>query len=166
MALCTYYAFQASVHGVTRFAILRWCLSEDDDEALALRSRGNLQSHRACNFCRSECKVYPFGLHREPVCDACCLLQHINAFTLGRSHVTSFCYRAAITASPIGLASVLCRYWCLIIFVLKHTCTLILHKRSMLTTMSLLWHQLCCTNSVDFYLNVGGWYIRKRREIL
>ena len=81
------------VHGVTRFAILRWCLSEDDDEALALRSRGNLQSHRACNFCRSECKVYPYGLHREPVCDACCLLQHINAFTLGRSHVTSFCYR-------------------------------------------------------------------------
>ena len=81
------------VHGVARFAMLRWCLSEDDDEALALRSRGMLQRHRACSFCHCECKVYPFGLQKEPVCDACCITQHINAFTIGRSHVNTFCAR-------------------------------------------------------------------------
>ena len=78
--------------------MLRWCLSEDDDEALALRSRGMLQRHRACSFCQCECKVYPFGLHKKPVCDACCITRHINAFTIGRSHVNTFCARVKDSA--------------------------------------------------------------------
>ena len=63
---------------------------------------------------------------------------------------------AVTTAFLIGLVSVLCRYWCLIIFVLKRMRTSTLHKRSILTTMLLLWHQLCCTNSDDYYCTRTG----------
>lgn len=67
-----------ALNGIARFALLRWCLGEDDDTALAHRQQGQLRRLQPCSVCLDLCRVYPFGLQYYPVCDRCCMTQQLH----------------------------------------------------------------------------------------
>ena len=71
-----------AIHGVARFAVLRWAVNEDDDECLRLRVTGSLQAERPCALCGTRTQLYPLGLQAAPACEKCCHEQDINATTL------------------------------------------------------------------------------------
>ena len=71
-----------AVHGVARFAVLRWAVNEDDDECLRLRLAGSLQAEQPCQLCGVRTRLYPLGLNFAPACEKCCHDHNINATTL------------------------------------------------------------------------------------
>ena len=71
-----------AVHGVARFAVLRWAVNEDDDECLRLRLAGSLRAEQPCQLCGIRTRLYPLGLSFAPACDKCCHDHDINATTL------------------------------------------------------------------------------------
>ena len=71
-----------AVHGVARFAVLRWAVNEDDDECLRLRLIGSLQAEQPCQLCGVHTRLYPLGLNFAPACEKCCHDNNINATTL------------------------------------------------------------------------------------
>ena len=71
-----------AVHGVARFAVLRWAVNEDDDECLRLRMAGSLQAEQPCQLCGVRTRLYPLGLNFAPACEKCCHDHNINATTL------------------------------------------------------------------------------------
>ena len=71
-----------AVNGVARFAVLRWAVSEDDDECLRLRLAGSLQAEQPCQICGVHTRLYPLGLNFGPACEECCHNHDINATTL------------------------------------------------------------------------------------
>ena len=71
-----------TVHGVARYAVLRWAVNEDDDECLRLRTQGNLQAEQPCQLCGVLTRLYPLGLNFSPACEQCCHDHDINATTL------------------------------------------------------------------------------------
>ena len=71
-----------AVHGVARFAVLRWAVNEDDDECLRLRLAGSLQAEQPCQLCGVHTRLYPLGLNFVPACEKCCHDNNINATTL------------------------------------------------------------------------------------
>ena len=71
-----------AIHGVARFAVLRWAVNEDDDECLRLRVNGSLQAERPCALCGTHTRLYPLGLQAAPACEKCCHEHGINATTL------------------------------------------------------------------------------------
>ena len=71
-----------AVHGVARFAVLRWAVNEDDDECLRLRLAGSLQAEQPCQLCGVRTRLYPLGLNFAPACEKCCHDHDINATTL------------------------------------------------------------------------------------
>ena len=71
-----------AVHGVARFAVLRWAMNEDDDECLRLRMAGSLQAEQPCQLCGVRTRLYPLGLNFAPACEKCCHDHNINATTL------------------------------------------------------------------------------------
>ena len=75
------------INGITRYALLRWSLGEDDDICLALRVQGLLRRMQPCCLCLDLCKVYPFGFQFYPLCDLCCVAHGVNAFSLNHSTV-------------------------------------------------------------------------------
>ena len=73
------------INGITRYALLRWSLGEDDDICLSLRVQGQLRRMQPCCLCLELCKVYPFGFQFYPLCDLCCVAHGVNAFSLNHS---------------------------------------------------------------------------------
>ena len=73
------------INGITRYALLRWSLGEDDDICLSLRVQGQLRRMQPCCLCLELCKVYPFGFQFYPLCDFCCVAHGVNAFSLNHS---------------------------------------------------------------------------------
>ena len=74
-------------NGNTRYALLRWCLGEDDDICLSVRVQGQLRRMQPCCYCPELCKVYPFGFQFYPLCDLCCVTHGVNAFSLNHSTI-------------------------------------------------------------------------------
>ena len=75
------------INGITRYALLRWSLGEDDDICLSLRVQGQLRRKQPCCPCLELCKVYPFGFQFYPLCDLCCVAHGVNALSLNHPAV-------------------------------------------------------------------------------
>ena len=54
------------IPGVTRFALLRWAVNEDDDEWLARRGQSR---RKQCTRCTNQARAYPFGGHHVAICE-------------------------------------------------------------------------------------------------
>ena len=67
------------IPGVTRFALLRWAVNEDDDEWLARRGQSR---QKRCIHCTNQGRAYPFGGHQVAICETCIGIKQITAFTL------------------------------------------------------------------------------------
>ena len=67
------------IPGVTRFALLRWAVNEDDDEWLARRGQSR---QKRCIHCTNQGRAYPFGGHHEAICETCIGIKQLTAFTL------------------------------------------------------------------------------------
>ena len=67
------------IPGVTRFALLRWAVNEDDDEWLA--RRGQSRQNR-CLHCINQARAYPYGGHQVAICETCISSKQITALTL------------------------------------------------------------------------------------
>ena len=67
------------IPGVTRFALLRWAVNEDDDEWLARRGQSR---QKRCIHCTNQGRAYPFGGHQVAICETCICIKQITAFTL------------------------------------------------------------------------------------
>ena len=67
------------IPGVTRFALLRWAVNEDDDEWLARRGQSR---QKKCTLCTNQGRAYPFGGYQIAICETCIATRKITAFTL------------------------------------------------------------------------------------
>ena len=67
------------IPGVTRFALLRWAVNEDDDEWLARRGQSR---QKQCIHCINQARAYPFGGHQVAICETCISSKQITALTL------------------------------------------------------------------------------------
>ena len=67
------------IAGVTRFALLRWAVNEDDDEWLARRGQSR---QKRCFHCTNQGRAYPFGGHQVAICETCISIKQLTAFTL------------------------------------------------------------------------------------
>ena len=67
------------IPGVTRFALLRWAVNEDDDEWLARRGQSR---QKRCAHCTNQARAYPFGGHQVAICETCIISKQMNALTI------------------------------------------------------------------------------------
>ena len=67
------------IPGITRFALLRWAVNEDDDEWLARRGQSR---QKKCALCANQGRAYPLGGYHTAVCETCIATRQITAFTL------------------------------------------------------------------------------------
>ena len=67
------------IPGVTRFALLRWAVNEDDDEWLARRGQSR---RKRCTHCTNQARAYPFGGHHVAICETCISTKQITALTI------------------------------------------------------------------------------------
>ena len=68
------------IHGVARFAVLRWAFHEDDDLGLKIRIQQKKSSlNQSCAVCSTHSRTYPFGFSFKPLCEACIRRDELSA---------------------------------------------------------------------------------------
>ena len=67
------------IPGITRFALLRWAVNEDDDEWLARRGQSR---QKKCALCANQGRAYPLGGFHTAICETCIATRQITAFTV------------------------------------------------------------------------------------
>ena len=70
------------VHGVARFALLRWALGEDDDVGLKVRIATGHQGTSTCSVCHGATRAHLFGLQYRPRCEKCIARKSITCWQL------------------------------------------------------------------------------------
>lgn len=67
------------IPGITRFALLRWAVNEDDDEWLARRGQSR---QKKCALCANQGRSYPLGGFHTAICETCIATKQLTAFTV------------------------------------------------------------------------------------
>ena len=67
------------IPSITRFALLRWAVNEDDDEWLARRGQSR---QKKCTLCANQGRSYPLGGFHNAICETCIATKQLTAFTI------------------------------------------------------------------------------------
>ena len=70
------------INGITRYAVLRWALGEDDDAGLQLRVATGHQGTVSCSMCSPTTRTYSCRLSAHPLCEQCIALNDLHLFRL------------------------------------------------------------------------------------